>query len=443
MSRPTNSKPAFHPRQTLGKYRIVRRIAEGGFAEIYEAFDTIEGVRVALRVPRAGLDQKMLDTFRREVRLVSRFEHPNILPVKSADRIDGHFVVSTLLGEGTLLDELDRRLPTEKVLDYTEQLLSAVAHAHEHGVIHCDVKPDNVILFSRGRLRLTDFGIARLAASALDTTGSGTIGWLAPEHALGRPTLRSDVFALGLVVWQMLSGSVPEWPFDWPPPSVDKVRRRVHPAVLGWLEKAMQVDQRRRYPDAVRMLDVFTRLKASRKLLPAPVAARPARKRTPTDDLKTLRQRLFVKRFRKVLDLTHSCGRCGGAMAEAMKACPWCGKKTRRYRGPTRFPARCARCGRGRKLDWRFCPWCHGPGFREVSSRTWSDKRYVKRCTNQACTRRLLMPFMRYCPWCRTKVQRPWTFENAEGRCKSCRWSVVTGFWEWCPWCAKRSRRAR
>lgn len=444
MGRKAKSAPAFKPRQSVGKYRIVRRIAEGGFAEIYEAHDTIEGVRVALRVPRASLiDAELLETFRKEVRLVSRLEHPNILPVKSADRIDGHLVVSTLLGEGTLLDELDGRMTTERVLSYTEQLLAALAHAHEHGVIHCDVKPDNVILFSGGRLRLTDFGIARVAAHTIGTTGSGTIGWLAPEHALGKPTLRSDVFALALVVWQMLSGEVPEWPFEWPPPGVERVRRRVHPAVLAWLEKAMRVDQRLRYPDAARMLAVFLRLKASRKLLPAPARKLASPKRAATDDLKTLRQRLFLKRFRKTLELTHQCGRCAGSMSEFMKACPWCGHAPRRYRGETVFKLRCGRCGHGRKLDWRYCPWCHGPGFKDVSTREYSDKRYVGRCTAPSCTRRLLMPFMRYCPWCRTKVQRKWAFEHAEGRCKHCGFGIVRGFWDWCPWCAKRSARTR
>lgn len=439
MARQAKSAPVFRPRQAVGKYRITRRIAEGGFAEIYGALDTIEGVHVALRVPRASLvDDALLESFRKEVRLVSRLEHPNILPVKSADLIDGHFVVCTLLGEGTLLDELERRLTTERVLEYTEQLLAALAHAHERGVIHCDIKPDNVILFSGARLRLTDFGIARVAAHTMGTTGSGTIGWLAPEHALGKPTLRSDVFALGLVIWQMLSGEVPEWPFDWPPSGVERVRRRVHPAVLAWLEKALQVDQRRRYADAERMQAVFLRLKASRKLLPAPSRKPAARKQAATEDLKTMRQQLFLKRFKKTLELTHHCGRCRGSMSEFMKACPWCGHAPRCYRGDTSLPARCGACGHGRKLDWRSCAWCRGPDFKEVAARAYSDKRYSARCTAAGCTRRTLMPFMRYCPWCRAKVLRKWSFEGAEGRCKGCGWGVVSGFWEWCPWCAKR-----
>ena len=103
---------------------------------------------------------------------------------------------------------MQRRLSIRTALDLGEQLLRAIAFAHENRVIHCDVKPDNLLLFDRGRLRLTDFGISKIAHRTISASGAGTVGYMAPEQAMGRPSARSDVFAAGLVLWQMFSGYV-------------------------------------------------------------------------------------------------------------------------------------------------------------------------------------------------------------------------------------------
>ncbi len=434
--------PALRARQRLGKYRVRRKISEGGFAEVYEADDTIEGIRVALRVPRPDIvDDDLLASFRKEVRLLARFEHPNVLPVKSADVIDGLFVIATMLGEETLGDALERRLTTGTILDYGEQLLLAVSQAHEHGVIHCDIKPDNLILFRGGRLRLTDFGIAKVTLGTILASGSGTIGYLAPEQALGRPTVRSDVFATALVFWQMLSGQVPEWPFDWPLPGADRVRRKVHPELVDWMRRALEVDQRARFRDATQMLVAFRRLKSAGKLLLAK-SQRKAKSSTETKDWRVVRRKSFDRRYRGALGLVHECSRCGGRLSEAMKGCPWCGVSPKRYRGPTHMPARCSRCGRGRKADWRFCAWCYGAGFPTVSARSYSDRRYTTRCTSPGCGKDL-MPFMRYCPWCRVRVRKRWTFDGADGRCHKCSCGVAKEFWKWCPWCVTKLRGRR
>ncbi|MFQ5748454.1 MAG: serine/threonine-protein kinase, partial [Planctomycetota bacterium] len=151
-------------RQMLGKYRIQRRLARGGFAEVYQAFDTVEGIRVALKIPYPQLvSGDSLDAFRREVRLTARLDHPNILPIKNAEVYDGQLVVAYPLGLGTLADRLRRRISTAKCLAYTGQILEALAYAHSRRVVHCDVKPENLILFPDDVLRLTDFGIAKIA----------------------------------------------------------------------------------------------------------------------------------------------------------------------------------------------------------------------------------------------------------------------------------------
>jgi hypothetical protein len=119
-----------------------------------------------------------------------------------------------------------------------------------------------------------------------------------------------------------------------------------------------------------------------------------------------------------------------------MLACPWCGVKTEPQRQALSFPAQCPRCHRGSKLDWRYCAWCYGPAFEVETARRFGDSRYTARCSNREC-RGELMPFMRYCPWCRQKVRRDWKLAGSKGRCKSCGWGVDTNYWHHCPWCAK------
>ncbi|MCA9248288.1 MAG: protein kinase [Planctomycetales bacterium] len=432
-------------RQKLDKYRIERKLAQGGFATVYRAFDTIEGIRVAVKVPDPHvMDKATLNDFRHEVRLAAKLDHANILPLKTAGYVDGQFVMVMALGDRTLEDRLRRRLSVPAALGLFEQMLGAVAYAHEQRIIHCDLKPDNFILFGDDKVRLSDFGIAKVALRTLRASGSGTLHYMAPEQALGKPSFRSDVFSLGLVFYRMLAGVLPEWPFDWPPPGFTRLRDRVHPDLIEMIRRAMEVDAKKRYRDAVQMYAVFSRVKAR--------ALRFAKNETPTAkvkgkttrrDWRTIRRREFQRRFGKLLETKHECGHCQGPVSEAMRACPWCGKLRKKHRGDTSFPAQCVRCHRGMKLDWRYCPWCYGPGFEPHSDRAYPDKRYEGRCENPQCDRKVLMPFMRYCPWCRRKVKKKWPVAECKDRCPSCRWGVVAEFWSFCPWCEKslESRR--
>lgn len=239
----------------LGKYRIKKLIGGGGFANVYAAQDTIEGVEVALKIPQGEyVDQEMLDLFKQEVRMVSRLDHPNILPIKNADFIDGRFVVASRLGQETLDSRLERRISTEKCLSYFEQMIAAVACAHEANILHCDIKPANFILFDSESIMLTDFGIAKVSRITIEGSGTGTVGHMAPEQAMGRPSKRSDVFSLGLIMYRMLAGCWPEYPFDWPPPSAIKLRqKRIHPDFIRFVRKAIAARPNDRYVDAVQM----------------------------------------------------------------------------------------------------------------------------------------------------------------------------------------------
>ncbi len=419
-------------REKLGKFRIEKLIAQGASARVYSATDSVEGGRVALKVWDAALvSGTHLDDFRKEVRVTARLDHPNILPIKNADFIQDHFVIVYPLADQTLADRLMGRLNLRAGLHYAEQLLQALAHAHIHKVIHCDIKPENILLFGTDQLRLTDFGIARFAQHTIQGSGSGTLGYIAPEQAMGRPSFRSDVFAAGLVLYRMFSGKLPEWPFLDPLPGMEVLRRRVPLEMIRFLKKAISLEPRRRFTNADVMLRVFLPLKRRALQLGRRRRSRP----TEQKDWQEIRDRQFRRRFGRELEAKHECSRCGGPVSEFMYTCPWCGRNRKKhYEGHARFHRHCPRCRRGLKADWRFCPWCFGPALGETTDRALSDRRYAARCSNQSCSRRELMPFMRYCPWCRRKVHKRWSFAGSTP-CPSCGSGIAAEFWHHCAWC--------
>ncbi len=254
MAKRRNQTDTLRARQLLGKYRIERRLAQGGFAYVYQAMDTIEGVRVALKMPHQSVvTPTMLEFFQREARLVAKLDHPNILPLKDASFIEGRFVIASKLGEKTLCDRLRNRLAFETALDLSIQMVSAVAYAHNLNIIHCDIKPENMILLPDGRLQLADFGIAKVAQKTINGSGSGTVGYMAPEQAMGRPSTKSDVFSLGLIMYRMFTGHLPEWPFEWPFKGAINLRRKAHPDLITVIRRALELRPSKRYAEAVEM----------------------------------------------------------------------------------------------------------------------------------------------------------------------------------------------
>ncbi len=424
------------PGQKIGKYKLKSRLSNGPYADVFRALDTLEGVHVALKIPHQGLVTKeSLEDFSREVRLAAKLDHPNILRLKSADFIDGHLVIAFPLGEESLEERLARRLSLRTALDLGEQLLRAISCAHEHHVIHCDVKPDNLLLFPQGVLRLSDFGISKVAHRTISASGAGTVGYMAPEQAMGRPSRRSDVFATGLVLWQMFSGHLPEWPFDWPLAGYARMRHSFHPDMIALLKRSLELKPSKRYEDGGAMLAAYLRAKP-KVLRYYDRNRRPKKiKRTTRRDWKEIRQQQFLRQFGKQLETNLECKKCAGPVSEYMLACPWCGDGRKVLREETSFPTACSRCHRGTKLDWEYCAWCYGPGFEEVSTRRYTDRRYVAHCPNRKCERKDLMPFMRYCPWCHTKVRQKWKIAGSADTCGKCGWGVLREYWMHCPWC--------
>ncbi len=204
----------------LGAYELIERIGGGGMAEVYRAKQfTAFGREVAIKVIRSGYseDPSFRERFLREAQAISKLSHPNILPlIEFGEQNDILFLVMPLAREGTLRDLLKQRngpLPLEEAVPIFVQLCDAVQYAHEEGIIHRDIKPQNVLLQRRNHVLLADFGIARDTAETqhMTTTGAGigTVEYMAPEQAIGQATMLSDIYSLGIVLYQMLTGSVP------------------------------------------------------------------------------------------------------------------------------------------------------------------------------------------------------------------------------------------
>lgn len=247
----------------LDKYRLQRRLGEGGFATVYAAVDTVEQRRVALKIPddRHVANAQTFEDVQREVRIMAQLQHPSVLPLKDARIIDGHFVMVFPLGEETLADRMRRRLSRATAAEYIVQMVDAVGYAHEQRVLHRDIKPENFILFPDNVVRLTDFGLARVERGLHDESGSGTLGFIAPEQAMGRPTYRSDVFSLGLVIYRMLSGELPEYPFEPPLPGFNKLRRGLSRDFVDLIRKAIDPTPSRRFRDGVAMNNALKRIR--------------------------------------------------------------------------------------------------------------------------------------------------------------------------------------
>lgn len=200
-----------------GRYRIVRKLGAGGMADVYLAHDEVLGRRVAVKVllSRFADDEQFVERFRREARAAAALNHPNIVSVYDRGTVDHtYYIVMEYLQGETLKDMIRRRgrLAPEEAIAFALQLLSAVQYAHEHGVIHRDIKSQNIMVDQDGRVRVTDFGIARAGDPSMTEVGSvlGTAQYLAPEQAKGQPAdERSDIYAVGIVLYEMLTGGVP------------------------------------------------------------------------------------------------------------------------------------------------------------------------------------------------------------------------------------------
>jgi serine/threonine protein kinase len=200
-----------------GRYRIERPLGHGGMATVYLGRDTELERPVAIKLLAENLagDDEFRRRFVREAKLAARLSDPNVVNIYDAGEDDGRpYIVMEHVDGETLADLLARRgrLPPDEARELAAQAASGLAHAHEAGLVHRDVKPHNLILRRDGTVKIADFGIARAAETTITQTGTvlGTAAYLAPEQAMGeKVTAAADVYSLGAVLYELLTGRPP------------------------------------------------------------------------------------------------------------------------------------------------------------------------------------------------------------------------------------------
>ena len=208
----------FQPEQVVGgRYRVVRKLGGGGMADVYLCEDLTLGRHVAVKVllQRYLNDPTFVERFRREAKAAAGLNQQNLVAIYDWGELDGTYYIVMEYVEGETLKDLIRRrgrLSGNESVNVTMQLLAAVDFAHRSGIVHRDIKPQNVMLDRGGTVKVMDFGIARAGDSGMTEAGSilGTAQYLAPEQAKGHPVdERSDLYSVGVVLYEMLTGTVP------------------------------------------------------------------------------------------------------------------------------------------------------------------------------------------------------------------------------------------
>ena len=203
----------------FARYEIIREIGRGAFGIVYRARDPQLGRDVALKVLIAAeqASESLIKRFHAEAQAAAQLRHPNIVPIHDVGIHNGkHYFTADFIEGATLEKLLKQRLPTTQIVKLMTEIASAIQHAHEHGIVHRDIKPGNVLIDASGRAMVTDFGLARNVevASSLTRSGDvvGTPAYMSPEQAAGRVAEveeRSDVYALGVLLYEMLTGRLP------------------------------------------------------------------------------------------------------------------------------------------------------------------------------------------------------------------------------------------
>ena len=204
--------------QIANRYEILSLIGQGGMADVYKARDTILNRVVAIKVLRAKLsdDAMALVRFQREASAASRLSHPNVVDIYDVGEYEGmHYIVMEFIRGRTLKELIAQRgaLDVDEAIGVMKQLVSAINHAHEHKIIHRDIKPQNVLVKDDGTIKITDFGIAVANGSVqltYNNTVMGSAHYLAPETTQGKePNEQVDIYSLGIVFYELLTGHVP------------------------------------------------------------------------------------------------------------------------------------------------------------------------------------------------------------------------------------------
>jgi len=319
--------------QTIGKYRILSTLGSGGFGTVYLAEDTWIDKKVAIKVPhrQQGLD---FGELLHEPRLLAALSHPNIVSVLTAEKQEGVFFIVMEYVPGDTLEGVIIRegaLPLTQALDYTCQICNALDHAHRHGVIHRDLRPGNMLVTEQCFLKVADFGTSRfLEIAAHGTTVIGSPPYMAPEQFHGKAVFASDLYSLGVTMYQMLTGTLP---YETPSPGeIDKLmtgelvasprlRNPKIPRVLSdVILKAMAPEITARYQRAGDLLDdiLAAREAPIRKRARAAVSDGPGASEAAAEMHHRIRARETPQARR--------CWHCHKPLHARSDRCPFCGE---------------------------------------------------------------------------------------------------------------------
>ena len=314
--------------QIIGKYKILSTVGSGGFGTVYLAEDTWIDKKVALKVPhKQNLD---FGELLREPRLLATLNHPNIVTILTAEKQENVFFIVMEFVPGETLEAIIARtgaLDLSVALDYTCQICNAVDHAHRHGVLHRDLRPSNAIVTDHGLLKVADFGTSRfLEIAAHGTTVIGSPPYMAPEQFGGKAVFASDLYSLGVTMFQILTGVLP---YDAPSPAdLDRLKRgellsaprlknpKIPKAINDIVLKAMAPDIPARYQ---RASDLMADVLAFRD-----AGARPARAAPPasSDEAQDIQSRLKARETPQ----PRFCWHCRKPLHARSDRCPFCGE---------------------------------------------------------------------------------------------------------------------
>ena len=265
------------------RYTLVEPLGSGGMAEVYLAHDEVLDRAVALKILRGQYadDEEFVERFRREAQSAAGLSHPNIVSIYDRGRSEdgAYYIAMEYVPRGTLKGRISRdgALEPGMAAGVALQIADALQAAHESGVIHRDIKPQNVLITKTGDIKVTDFGIARATSSPLTATSAvlGTAGYMSPEQAMGEPVGQgSDLYSLGVVLYEMLTGDIPfraESPIAQAMMHVNerpRSPREVNPEVPEPLDaltlKLLAKDPENRYPSATALANDLERIRTGR-----------------------------------------------------------------------------------------------------------------------------------------------------------------------------------
>jgi serine/threonine protein kinase len=314
--------------QIVGKYKVLSTIGSGGFGTVYLAEDTWIDKKVALKVPHK--QSANFGELLKEPRLLATLNHPNIVTIVTAEKQDNVFFIVMEFVPGETLEAIVSRegaLDVALALDYTCQICNAVDHAHRHGVLHRDLRPSNVIIADHGLVKVADFGTSRfLEIAAHGTTIIGSPPYMAPEQFRGKAVFASDLYSLGVTMYQILTGVLP---YDSPSLiDLDRLMRgelltpprlrnpKVPKAINDIVMKAMAPEIPTRYQRASDLLtDVLAaRTKGSRRVSTAA--------ESESGELQDVQTRLRAREA----PAARFCWHCRKPLHARSDRCPFCGE---------------------------------------------------------------------------------------------------------------------